>query len=750
MTEHNCNSLGGRTLVCNREGFCPSFSITFKKHKDFTVCAATISTNAEIILKKRYLNNGETVDGMFRRVANGNEDYYDLMSELRFLPNSPTLFNAGLNNGCTLSACFVFDVADSMLGKNSIVETREKAIAVAKAGGGVGYYFGNLRPKGSPIKSIHRVACGPVIVLKDYHAISALITQGGKRELAQMGVLPCWHEDAEEFINCKNEDPQGIGSFNISVSWTDEWVKKVDASNNPLGAPYQATKETELWFKQCRSAWQTGCPGMLFYDTVNKNNPNPHLGMINATNPCGETPNRGVGGGEPCNLGSMSLPRYWIKGKKGKKAIDLDLLARDVRTATRFLDNILDWNVFPHPDITEAALLTRKLGLGVMGWADLLALCHIHYDTQEAVDFAKEVMGMINYEAGKESEKLAQVKGPYKGYSETKTEAVKRRNETLTSIAPTGTISIIGNISSSIEPHYMLDCSRTTAEGIKLEGGIAEWIVNELQGFIPKTAAQVLPEWHVRHQAAFQKHTDLGVSKTVNMPKSSTVEDIAKIYKMMHSAGCKGGTVFRDGCRSEQVLRPKEKTKSVYQLNGEVPGVIETTIVTPIMKPCRIILPDERDGKTHKLQLGGLDIYLTANTYPTPDKLMEIFIVVNPQQGSTLHGFLDAFAKTFSIALQYGAPLEHLVKLHRNCRFEPNGLTGTKAIHTCTSILDYIVRYLELKFSKDVVTTPPPPRPIMNTGSDSGLFCPECGAGVVYQSGCLACIVEGCGWQRCG
>jgi ribonucleoside-diphosphate reductase alpha chain len=707
------------------------------------MCAATISNNASIILKKRYLSNGESVEGMFRRVANGNEDYYNLMADLRFLPNSPTLFNAGLNNGCTLSACFTFSVEDSMLGKNSIDETRGKAIAVAKAGGGVGYYFGNLRPKGSPIKSIHRVACGPVVVLKDYHAVSALITQGGKRELAQMGVLPVWHDDIRDFIHCKDEDPQGIGSFNISVSWGDDWISKVDLKNNSSNNGRQQNKETSLWFEQCQSAWKTGCPGMYFVDTVNKSNPNPHLGLWLTPNPCGEVPGRDS---EPCNLGSLSLPRYWIKGRRNKKGLDMDRLANDVRIATRFLDDILDWNTFPHPDITKASLLTRKLGLGVMGWADLLALCHIHYDSKEAVEFGQEVMGMINYEAGKESERLADIKGPYEGFCEVKTNGPKKRNETNTSVAPTGTIAIIANVWGSIEPHYILDCERTTAENIKLNDGMSEWVRAELDGFVPKIASEVSPEWHVRHQAAFQKHTDLGVSKTVNLPNSATLEDVAKTYKLMHDLGCKGGTIYRDGCRAEQVLRPKQKTKSVYLENGVSHNETESAHATP----SRVILPNEREGKTHKLQLGGLDIYLTANTYPTPDKLMEIFIVVNPQQGSTLHGFLDAFAKTFSVALQYGAPLEHLVKLHRNCRFEPNGLTGTKGLPTCTSILDYIVRYLELKFSKVTAQPISSVKQVLNSGSDSGLFCPECGAAVVYQAGCLTCMVEGCGWSRCG
>lgn len=693
--------------------------------------AALISENSMKLMKKRYLNGGESVDSMWDRVSGGEPRFRKLLEELRFLPNSPTLFNMGTGNGCTSSACFVFDIDDEMGplptdNPNSIVNTRGKAVAVAKAGGGVGYYFGNLRPRNAPIKSVHRKACGPVAVLRDMHQISQLITQGGKRELAQMGVLPVTHPDIEEFISCKDDDPQGLGSFNVSVSWFARSMAGVqDGEVAVMG----------LWNKQCRSAWKTGCPGMFFPDTVNAGNPNKHLGLINAPNPCGETPNRN---NEPCNLGSLSLPRYWIKGRRGKSAIDLDRLAHDVHVATEFLDDILERNVFPHPEITKASLLTRKLGLGVMGWADLLALLHIHYDTHEAVDLGRSVMSLINQEALEASNDMAREKGPYGGFSADRTAGPVTRNETRTSIAPTGSIAIIADVWQSIEPHGFAtpgEGERTTAEGMKLEAGVPRWVADNLDGFVPKTAHNIHWKWHVTHQAAFQSHTDLGVSKTVNLPKSASVQDVSDAYRLMYELGCKGGTIFRDGCRDEQVLVPKGKTKSVYLTAVEVPQA-----------PERRKLETDADGEVstvrHKFRAGQVKIYLHAGLYPD-GSLGEIFLQASPQQGSSVDGMLDCFSKTFSLAIQRGVPLEDLVRMHKNTRFEPCGPTGRIRIPSCTSIPDYVARWLEWKFLKR-------PAADKEDGDESGVYCPDCGASTMYLAGCLTCSSRTCGWDRCG
>ena len=716
---------------------------------------ALLTSNAVKILEKRYLDKGsnETVDGLWDRVSGGNEEFRQLMAELKFLPNSPALFNMGLNNGCTSSACFVFDVEDSMLGKGSIVETREKAIAVAKAGGGVGYYLGKLRPKGSPIKSIHRVACGPVTVLKDYHAISQLITQGGKRELAQIAVLDCDHQDIQEFIHVKDSDPQGLGSFNISVGWKDPWVKRAKEGWEDGGDCYAQN----LWNEQCESAWKTGCPGMWFPDTVNEANPNLHLGRIYAPNPCGETPNRSD---EPCSLGSLSLPRFFLPYDR---SVDWDELYRAAYTATLFMDDILTRNTFPHLDIHAAAMLTRKLGLGVMGWADLLAMMHIHYDTQEAIDLAHKVMKLISEAANKASLAIAEKYGPYPGFCDTKTRGPRRRNESISSIAPTGTISLIAGVWGSIEPHFALgelfddNLQRTTSEGMRLSDGVSQWVFENLDGFVPKTAREIAPEWHVRHQAAFQAHTDLGVSKTVNLPNSATVQDVSSIYRMMHDLKCKGGTVFRDGCRQEAVLVRQDSTKSVYSLDPKVtekmvtqttpqptaPSTDQASTLSSPVPPSRKKLPAERPGVIHKFTVGGTEFFLTVGLYPGTQEVGEIFI--NGNFGSTIAGLLDTFCITFSIALQNGTSLQTLVEHHQGKRFEPAGITDDPELPICSSVPDYVVRWLEKRFLGER----PKEGPIKL--NRSGMLCPNCGKEAIYNSGCLMCVERNnCGWTRCG
>ncbi len=685
---------------------------------------ATISDNAMTILDKRYFDKagGESApDQMWKRCSGGNRDYEEMLSDLLFLPNSPTLFNLGTKSGGTLSACFVFDFDDSLRdGSRSIMATLDKASAVAKAGGGVGYYFGHLRGKGSVVRSTHRSACGPVEVIRMCNRLASLITQGGKRHLAQMGVLNADHPDVREFIHCKDDDPQGIGSFNISVSWKNAMLARVDLESDA------ANEETKLWHEQCQSAWRTGDPGMLFDDTINATNATPHLGRINATNPCGETPNLCD---EPCNLGSLALRRF-VRTVSGRCAVDWDKLEHFTRLATRYLDDVLDWNTFPHPDIDRMSRSTRKLGLGVMGWADLLALLRIPYDTSDAIALGRELWGKCALWALEESTAMGRTKGAYPAYSETESPewAPKCRNSTRTSIAPTGTISIIADCSSGIEPHFALAWERTTNEGIKLQERIPVW--NELGDFVPKIANEVGIEWHVRHQAAFQAHTDLGVSKTINLPNSATVIDVSSAYRLMWETGCKGGTVFRDGCRSEQVLVAKEKTKSVYL----------TESAAPI--PSRRKLPARRVGSTTRFNIGGTKGYYTANTHGD-GALGEIFVVVG-NQGSTLDGFLDAWAKTFSLALQCGTPLADLIRLHKNSKFEPSGFTGDKNIPSCTSIVDYIVRDLERTFFLSGATDAPLP------AFKSGAFCPDCGNELVRQEGCLICTKSGCGFSKCG
>jgi ribonucleoside-diphosphate reductase alpha chain len=659
----------------------------------------------------------------------------------------------------------VFNISDSLNGDwppgglrdfdpNSIMGTAFKASCVAKAGGGVGYYFGDIRPRGAVVKSVHRKACGPVTVLRWLHGLRSLITQGGKRDLAQMGVLPAEHPDIREFIHCKDEDPKALESFNISVSWKNHMLKEIDWDN--LERDSHNDTPTGLWWEQVNSAWRTGDPGVLFWDAINRWNATPHLGTIEATNPCGETPNIND---EPCNLGSLALRRFLKKAAAGRPwRIDWDLLRHFVRMATRYLDEVLDANVFPHPNITAAAMATRKLGLGVMGWADMLALMHIPYDSNEAVDLAGEVSGVIKADSLEESKELARKKGVYPAWDTAPPEVQRRfpwcRNSTRTSIAPTGTIAILADNSPSIEPHYAIEWERTTHEGIKLQESIA--VKDDLGSFRPKIANEIGWEWHVRHQAAWQKNVDLGVSKTVNLPNNATVQDVSKAYRMMWELECKGGTIFRDGCRSEQVLVAKKK--SVYTVGEDattdqrikatmeaihaankvdpeflkgiaaelgkliptgvnvVPKVDEEKLREEIQKygnglqkvlvPKATLVerkpPQERNGPTWEAHIGGVSVYLSCNVYPDTGMPCEIFLTVS-KGGSTLDAMTDAWAMAISKLLQFGVPLDRIVRLFSDRRGEPSGMTMDPAVPVCTSIHDYVVRRLAAKY-----ITPPP------------------------------------------
>lgn len=713
-----------------------------------------ISDKARTVCEARYLSKvkGEkTLEDVFKRVSMGNKDYHLMMSNLLFLPNSPTLFNLGLENGCTLSACFVFDIADTLRdGPKSIMQVADKAAAVAKAGGGVGYYFGNLRAKGELVRGMERSACGPVKVLRFLHGLRNMIKQGSKRDLAQMGVLDAHHPDIEEWINAKVEDPKALESFNISVSWRNEMLKKIDFS---VDGPMLSQHETSLWWKQCRAAWACGCPGMLFYDTINKANATPHLGNINATNPCGETPNLDD---EPCNLGSLAICRFLRKTRDGNWDIDWDALAEFVRLAIRFLDDILDANEFPHPDIKKAAFLTRKLGLGVMGLADLFAILGIPYDSDEAVSLSGQIAEFINRNALGESMRLAEKKGPYPAWTGDGIWA-RARNSTRTSIAPTGTIALLADVSHSIEPYYMLQGERVMNEGIRLPEGMAAWVANTIStSHVPKSAHEVGATWHIKHQAAWQQHVDLGVSKTINMPEHATVEDISHAYRMMWELGCKGGTIYRDNCRPEQVLT---KSKSVYETSGfpkepkvnqlrELPkfsippGGLDlergTLVILPDGHREKIAMPDDIPQlPRHRFYAGNTKCYLHIGTTPDGKAPVEFFLKVS-KAGSTLQCMIDTWAMACSNALQYQMPLESLVRLHEGTRFEPSGPTRNKDLPVCSSIPDYVVRYLQLKFLK--------PTPQIANGS--GQYCPECSAEVYLSAGCLTC--PKCHWSRCG
>lgn len=708
------------------------------------------------ILEKRYLLPGETPTDLVHRVSWGNEDYYHMIANLDFLPNSPTLFNGGTGRG-TLSACFKFDVPDDMGG---IMDVAKKAALVLKYGGGVGYALSALRPAGSPINTTHKVSSGPIGFMPIYQALAMSITQGGVRQAAQMAILHCDHPDIKEFIDLKStiDKANQFNTFNISVAATDEWMR-----NNP-----------ELLSRMAENAWVTGDPGLYFYDQAQRTNPTPWLGPLTGTNPCGEVP---LLDNEPCNLGSINLVNHlkhtdgaWLVGTSPWE-FDWDKLERTTRLATRYLDDTLDNNTFPHEDITNAALLTRKLGLGIMGWADALALMHIHYDTDEAVVLGENLMRSINDWAEDESHKLAVEKGCAPCY--TMMDANHKwdlRNATRTCIAPTGTIAILAGVSSGIEPHFSGEWQRKTHEGIILDESAIK-----VDGFTPKTAMEIDWHWHIKHQAAFQRHTDLAVSKTINMANDVTPKDIYDAYVFAWEKGCKGVTIFRDGSRGGQVLtttttKDTKHNANLGTISGENPNSSNNGQTAPISgdsaeglrtipKTDRQHLSKTRNAITHKFSIDGQDVYFTVGLYDD-DTPGELFIKAS-KEGSTISGLLDGIGIAVSLGLQHGVPMSVYARKYAGVNFEPHGLTDNPDIRTATSVLDYIFRWLGHRFNGhyhnhtgvtyDTVNM----SPMYDSGQRDddleiiplGNFCPECESPTVMQEGCQHCTR--CDWSRC-
>ncbi|HQR30344.1 MAG TPA: adenosylcobalamin-dependent ribonucleoside-diphosphate reductase [Anaeromyxobacteraceae bacterium] len=553
-----------------------------------------LTENARTVLARRYLlrdDGGTVVESpgeMFRRVARAvaaaerpadrspwAERFERRMSALEFLPNSPTLMNAGRPHG-QLAACFVLPVADDLEG---IFDALKWAALIHQSGGGTGFSFSRLRPRGDLVRTTHGVASGPVSFIRVFDAATETIKQGGVRRGANMAVLRVDHPDVLDFVDAKRGP--GLGNFNVSVAVTDAFLAAVDAGAPfPLrhprdGAVVREVPARELFRRIAEDAWASGEPGLLFLDRVNAANPTPDVGEIEGVNPCGEQPLLPF---EACTLGSVNLSLMERGG-----TVDRERLAGAVRDGVRFLDDVLDVNEWPLPQVAEISRRNRKVGLGVMGWADLLLRLGIPYDDPRALDLAGEVMAFVQAEAHGESRRLAAERGPFPGWA-TSAPAARgeppRRNATVTTIAPTGTLSVIAGCSSGIEPLFAVAYVRHALEGAELpeehpllaerlrgEGGAAalaairaagrargvEGVDPEVQRLFA-TAHDVAPEDHVRMQAAFQRHVDNGVSKTVNLPASAPVEAVERAFRLAHQLGLKGITVYRDGSRAGQVL----------------------------------------------------------------------------------------------------------------------------------------------------------------------------------------------------
>lgn len=562
-----------------------------------------LSEAALKVLEARYLkkdregNPVESPEEMFQRVArhvaqaeerfepgkaaHWQERFYELMAELRFLPNSPTLMNAGKRLG-QLAACFVLPVDDSL---SSIFTALKRAAIIHQSGGGTGFSFSRLRPRGAPVASTHGVASGPVSFMRIFNMATEVIKQGGTRRGANMGVLRVDHPDIREFITVKL-DPREMTTFNLSVGITDAFMEALKKGDRfPLVNPRDKRPSDWVWARdifelmvQC--AWENGEPGALFLDTINRFNPTPSLGEIEATNPCGEQP---LLPNEACNLGSINLIKVLKKTPSGY-TIDWDLLRETVWMGVRFLDDVVEVNRYPFKAIERICMSNRKIGLGIMGFAHMLVLLGIPYDSDQAPKMAEELMSFIAQEAKRASQELARQRGPFPNFPISiwaKRGEPPRRNATLTTIAPTGTISIIANCSSGIEPLFALaykkrmlgDLEVFTLDPVVQEvmekenwpPSVKETILKE--GKIPKdapipekykrlfkTAFEIPPERHLEVQAAFQRHTDNAVSKTINFPPEATREEVAKAFLMAYELGLKGITVYRSGSRQGQVI----------------------------------------------------------------------------------------------------------------------------------------------------------------------------------------------------
>lgn len=755
------------------------------------------TANAKTVLERRYLAKDqdgkvtETIDELFHRVASaiaeadaaygstGDEikelegQFYDMMTSCEFMPNSPTLMNAGRPLG-QLSACFVLPVEDSMA---DIFDTVKYAALVHQSGGGTGFSFSRLRPEGSIVRSTGGVASGPVSFMKVFNAATEAVKQGGTRRGANMGMLRVDHPDILKFIDCKENNDE-INNFNISVAITDKFMEAVKAGTeyeliNPHSGEVSGTLDARTVFdKIVDAAWRNGEPGVVFIDEMNRYNPTPALGEIESTNPCGEQPLLPY---EACNLGSINLG-LCVAEDDGIPTIDYDRLSRIVRTAVHFLDNVIDVNRYPLPKIDENTRKTRKIGLGVMGFADMLLKLGVPYNSVEAEKAAEEVMSLIQSEGRAASAELAAERGVFPAWKESVfgIENLPVRNATITTIAPTGTISIIADASGGCEPMFayaftknvmdgdkLLVCNDFLVEKLKEAGVYSEALMHRIAeegtlAHIPEIPAEIRrvfvcahdisPEWHIRIQAAFQKYTDNAVSKTINFPNSATREEVKEAYMLAYKLGCKGTTVYRDGSRDSQVL-------TTGTAKEEKPLEIPPSLFGNIMPRPR---PGMTWGATEKMKIGCGSLFITVNR--DENGICEVF--TSTGKGGGCPSQSEATARLVSIALRSGISQKEILAQLKGIRCPS---TVRQQGMKCTSCPDAIARTIE-KMSKILGTETmginpdlieeekPAPQPSSKgnkpiLGADDRLHCPECGKVLRHEGGCTVCD---CGFSHCG
>ncbi len=777
--------------------------------------------NALRVLERRYLKKdadgriAETPAELFHRVANAiaapdatygaTPDqiqktagmFYQAMVDREFMPNSPTLMNAGRPLG-QLSACFVLPVGDSM---EEIFETIKNAALIHKSGGGTGFAFSRLRPRNSVVASTSGVASGPVSFMRVFNSATEAVKQGGTRRGANMGILRIDHPDIEEFISCKNDLTQ-ITNFNISVAITDEFMDAVESGrhytlyNPSTRRPYevngiaQTLDARQVFTSIVEHAWRTGEPGMIFIDRINQTNPTNRIEEIEATNPCGEQP---LPPYDSCNLASINLgavvkedlPQTYDR-RHPADGVDWDKLTRLVKLGVHFLDNVIDANKYPIPEITTQTRGNRRIGLGIMGWADMLVKLRVRYDSEEAFELGDQVMAHIQSEARIHSSELATTRGKFPNWDGSiySDEGVAMRNATVTTVAPTGTISIIAGCSSGIEPFFAVSFVRNVMEGTRLIdiNPIFEQIAKERGVFsnelmekiaaansiqeideIPMdvreifvTTADVSPESHIRMQAVFQKHCDSAVSKTINLSSTATPDDVQTAYWQAYRLGCKGVTIYRDGSRPGQVLSTgatPESARNTDAIGAFSKRTIGKTPPPDVVSPANppqaapdtaartsatgsvgpVERPEVLQGFTEKIKTGYGNLYVTVNM--CQGKPFEVFASIG-KSGYTTMADTEAICRLISLALRSSIPVPQIVK-------QLHGIGGSQPIFArrgvISSIPDAIAKVLNDHFGNG--------NRIVKAPDIAKEHCPDCGGMLEYKEGCVLC--RSCGYSQC-
>lgn len=739
-----------------------------------------ISENALTVLTKRYLKKEEgkvveTPEEMFWRVARNiaeaeknygksedeiekiTNEFFNLMANMEFLPNSPTLMNAG-NDLQQLAACFVLPVEDSM---ESIFESIKNAALIHKSGGGTGFSFSKIRPQKDKVLSTGGVASGPISFMKVFNSATEAVKQGGTRRGANMGILRVDHPDILDFISIKQNSDE-LTNFNLSVGITEEFMEAVEKGRNyslinpKSNEPIASISAKEVFDLIIESAWKSGEPGIVFLDRINENNPTPKIGEIESTNPCGEQPLLPY---EACNLGSINLVRV-VKDEQ----IDFDLLKKIVHLSVRFLDNVIDMGKYPLKEIEEMVYKNRKIGLGIMGFADLLIKLRVPYNSNEAVEMAEKIMEFIQNESKTVSQMLAVERGSFPNFLESiyPNQGFKGlRNATTTTIAPTGTISMIAGVSSGIEPIFALCYKRNILDGnefvevhpifeelAKERGFYSKELMEEIavkgtiQGVntIPRdlqevfiTSHNIEPKWHVKIQAAFQRHTDNAVSKTVNFPNEATKEEIEEVFLLSYKLKCKGVTIYRDGSRENQVLTKGEKKNDKKKHMEKFP----VNEITPRPRP------EVTMGTTEKVKIGCGNLYISVNS----DELgiCEVFSNTGREGGCSSQS--EATSRLISIALRSGISEQEIIGQLRGIRCSACIRRPGIKVTSCPDAIGKAIKKAsrvsaEQKKSIEEISVSE------QVKLNSELKCPDCGFGIRFESGCVVCV--NCGYSKCG